>query len=109
MLPLFQANVPRGGPLFNRSIHKPRLFNVSPYTMDRISVSLRFWTQEQAIYYARFLMNKNKIFKRQYLDMPSFYSVNSFQNLAQVINDFHGHSLFAIGVAYNPELIKQFY
>ena len=48
MLPLFQANVPRGGPRFNQRDHKPAFFVVdrpSPYELPRTFVSLRFWTQ----------------------------------------------------------------
>src|SRR3954470_19166596 len=45
MLPLFQPNVPRGGPRFVHREHKQSFFNVerpSPYVLPRTYVSLRF-------------------------------------------------------------------
>ena len=53
MLPLFRPDVPRGGPTFNRRKHKTNFFRRGPYLGRCDSYSLRFWTQEQAIYYAR--------------------------------------------------------
>src|SRR3954469_20844068 len=109
MLPLFQANVPRGGPRFCQRDHKPNFFGKSPYDLPKTSVSLRFWTQDQAIFYAQVLLNKDKLFKHSYLDIPSFYSALAFQNLTQIIDEFHAHRLFSLKDGYNPELIKQFY
>ena len=112
MLPLFQGDVPRGGPKFIQRQHKPSFFGLdrpSPYLSPRTSASLRFWTQEQAIYYTQVLMNKDKIIEHSYLDMPTFYSVLSFQNVAQIIDELHAHRLFALPNGFNPELIKQFY
>ena len=106
MLPLFWADVPRGGRIFSRRTHKPRFFGQSPYLARRDSYSLRFWTQEQAIYYARMLMNKEKIFKHQYLDLPSLYETTCFQNLAEAIDDLHAHRMFSINAGFNPEVIK---
>src|SRR4051812_37335568 len=98
MLPLFQANVPRGGPRFFQRDHKPKFFvagHQSPYEFPRTSVSLRFWTQDQAIYNAQVLLNKDKIFKHSYLDIPSFYSVLAFQNISQIIDELQAHRMFA--------------
>ena len=75
MLPLFRPDVPHGGPTFNRRKHKPHFFGNNPYLNGHDSYSLRFWTQEQAIYYARTLMHKEKIIKHQYLDLPSLYAI----------------------------------
>ena len=33
----------------------------------------------------------------------------AFQNLTQIIDDFHAHRKFSLKDGYNPELIKQFY
>src|SRR3954469_25478796 len=106
MLPLFQASV---GPRFFHCEHKPKFFGRSPYVLPRTSASPRFWTQDQAIFYAQQLLNKDMIFKHSYLYMPSFYSVLAFQNLSQFIDDFHAHRLLSLKDGYNPELIKQFY
>ena len=68
MLPLFRPDVPRGGPLFNPHENKQLFFGDNPYQKPRDSFSLRFWTQEQAIYYTRVLLNKDRIFMHQYID-----------------------------------------
>src|SRR4051812_27837906 len=109
MLHIFQANFPRGGTRFCQRDHKPKFFGKSPYELPRTPVSLRFWMQDQAIFYAQVLLNKDKLFKHSYLYMPSFYSVLAFQNLTQIIDELQAHSLFALKDGYNPELIKQFY
>src|ERR1043165_8909487 len=99
MLPLFQPNVPCGSPCFVQREHKPAFFGVdrpSPYELPRTSASLRFWTQEQAIYYAQVLMNKEKIIQHSYMDMPSFYSVLAFQNISQIIDELQAHCIFAL-------------
>jgi hypothetical protein len=112
MMPLFQPDIPRGGPRFVHRDHKQSFFETirpNPYTLPRTSVSLRFWTQEQAIYYAQVLLNKDKLFDHSYLDMPSFYSVVAFQNISQIIDEMQAHRVFALPNGYNPELIKQFF
>lgn len=108
MLPLFQNYMPCAGPLFDANKHKTIFFN-NPYSKPRDSYSLRFWTQEQAIYYTRMLFNQDKLFKHQYLDFPSMYATGCFQNITPTTNDFHVHRLFAANHSFNPELIKQFY
>lgn len=55
MLPLFRPDVPRGGPILKWREHKPFFFGPNPYEKPRNAYSLRFWTQEQAIYYTRVL------------------------------------------------------
>src|ERR1041385_1315758 len=63
MLPLFRSDVPRGGPIFKMREHKPFFFGTNPYEKPRSAYSLRFWTQEQAIYYTRVLFNKARVFQ----------------------------------------------
>ena len=106
---LFQNNVPHGGPCFNQSDHKLKFFKRSPYESPRTSVSLRFWTQDQAIFYSQVLLNKDKLFKHSFLDMPTFYSTLAFQNMSQIIDELQAHRMFALPNGYNLELIKQFY
>ena len=109
MLPLFTNDMPRGGPVFDAAVHKPKFFSVSPYTQPKDSFLLHFWTQEQAIYYTRMLFNQDVIFKHQYLDIPSLYSTDCFQNITEAIDRFHAHRMFSTKAAFNPELIKQFF
>jgi hypothetical protein len=58
------------GPKFIEAIHMEKLkfFKESPYNGECTSLSPRFWTKEQAIYYARILYLKNIIFAHKYLD-----------------------------------------
>ena len=78
MLPLFRSDVPHGGPIFSLHDHKPKFFVESPYLERRDAYLLLLWTREHAIYYARILMNKEKIFKHQYVDLPSLYATTCF-------------------------------
>src|SRR4051812_40701210 len=109
MLPLFRPDVPRGGPLFNPREHKQLFFSVNPYEKPRDSFLVRFWTQEQAIYYARVLLNKERIYQHLYMDMPSLYSTTCFQNMTETIDELHAQHMFVLKSRYNSEPIKQFY
>lgn len=57
MFPLFPLEDGPRGPKFITAIHKEKLkfFQESPYKGEHTSLSPRFWTKEQAIYYARIL------------------------------------------------------
>jgi hypothetical protein len=52
--PLFSSEYGPNGPAFNEQLNSSKLafFSVSPYEGERTSLSSRFWTEEQAIYYA---------------------------------------------------------
>ena len=68
--PLFPAEYVPNGPVFNEQLHLSKLefFGKSPYEGERTSLSPRFWTKEQAVYYARILFGKNKIFNHKILN-----------------------------------------
>ena len=59
--PLFPAEYGPNGPAFNEQLHSSKLafFGVSPYEGERTSLSLKFWTKEQVVYYARIQFGKN--------------------------------------------------
>ena len=58
--PLFPLEDGPNGPAFNEQLHLLKLafFGVSPYEGERTSLSPGFWTEEQAVYYARILFGK---------------------------------------------------
>ena len=68
--PLFPIDDGPNGPAFNEQFHHSKLafFGTSPYDGERTSMSPRFWTKEQAVYYARILYGKNRIFKHKIMD-----------------------------------------
>jgi hypothetical protein len=78
--PLFPVEDGPNGPAFNEQFHHSKLafFGTSPYDGERTSLSPRFCTKEQAVYYARILYFKNRIFKHKILDFAELESLSCF-------------------------------
>ena len=83
--PLFPVEDGLNGPAFNEQFHLLKLafFGTSPYDGERTSLSPRFWTKEQSVYYARILYEKNRIFKHKILDFAELESLPCFHHIIE--------------------------
>ena len=87
MYPLFPVEDGPNGPAFNEQVHRSKLafFGTSPYDGETTSMTSRFWTKEQAVYYARILYGKNRIFKHKILDFAELESLPCFHHTIEQI------------------------
>jgi hypothetical protein len=109
--PLFPVEDGPRGPKFIEAIHKEKLqfFQESPYKRERTSLSSRFWTKEQAIYYARILYCKNRIFPHKYLDFAELEKIPFYHEAIERIENGFLKAFMRFNHGWNREIILQFY
>jgi hypothetical protein len=109
--PLFSAEYGPNGPAFNEQLHSSKLafFGVSPYEGERTSLSPRFWTEEQAIYYARILFGKHRIFNHKMLNFAKLEEMPYFHNTLHHIEHALIKGFMRFNHGWNKEVILQFY
>lgn len=109
--PLFPAEDGPRGPKFIEQDHRSKLafFGTIPYEGERIALSFRFRMKEHAIYYARILYYKNRIFKHKVLDFVEIEQIPCFHQTIERIEQafLKGFPYFNHG--WNREIILQFY
>jgi hypothetical protein len=109
--PLFPNEDGPRGPKFIKAIHKEKLkfFKESPYNGEHTSLLPRFWTKEQAIYYARILYYKNKIFPHKYLDFAKMERIPCYHDVIERIENGFLKLVLRFCHGWNRKVILQFY
>jgi hypothetical protein len=109
--PLFPAEYGPNGPAFNEQLHVSKLafFGTSPYIGERTSLSPRFWTKEQAVYYARILFGKNRIFNHKILNFAELEEMPRFLHSIEHIEHALLKGFMRFNHGWNREIILQFY
>ena len=109
--PLFPAEYGPNGTAFNQELHLSKLdfFETSPYEGERTSLSPRFWTEEQVVYYARILVGKDRIFNHKILNFAKLEEMPCFHHAIEHIEHalLKGFTHFDHG--WNNEVILQLY
>lgn len=110
-LPIFLEGDGAKRPHFDANIHHEKLafYQKSLYEEEHTSNSARFWTHEQAVYYSRTLLNSNRIFHHEYLDIPLMKNLDCFNQVLQDIEDYQLAKVFTFKHPWNHECILQFY
>jgi hypothetical protein len=88
---------------------KLAFFGTSPYEGECTSLSPRFWTKEQAVYYARILFGKNRIFKHKVLDFAELEGLPCFHRTIKQIEQAFLKGFLRFNHGWNHEVILQFY
>ena len=72
---------------FNTTTHCEKLtfFRKSPYDAPKSAKSLRFWTEEQEVYYTEMMCFKKNFYEHQYLNFRATRTTNCFQNVLKSI------------------------
>jgi hypothetical protein len=109
--PLFPVEDGPNGLAFNEQLHNSKLafFWTSPYEGEPTSLSPRFWTKEQTVYYARILFCKNCIFKHKILDFAELERLPCFHQTIEQIEQVFLKGFLHFNHGWNHEVILQFY
>ena len=108
---MFPVEYGTNGPAFNEQLHLSKLsfFGTSPYEGEKTSMSSRFWTKEQAVYYAHIRFCKNHIFKHKILDFAEPKSLPCFHHTVEEIEHVFVKSSLLFNHGWNQEVIFQFF
>ena len=95
----------------NEQLYSSKLafFEVSPYEGERTYLSLRFWTEEHAIYYARILFGKHMIFNHKILNFAKLEGMPCFHYTLEHIEHALLKGFMRFNHGWNKEIILQFY
>ena len=108
---LFPAGYGPNGHGFNEQLHLSKLvfFGTSPYEGERTSLSPRFWIEEQAMYYARILFGKNRIFNHKVLNFAKLEELPCFHHVIDHFEHAFLKGFLRFNRGWNHEVIHQFY
>jgi len=80
-------------------------FGFGPYEGERTSLSPRFWTEEQAVYYARILFGKNRIFNYKILNFAELEGMPYFHHAITHIEHALLKGFMRFNHGWNKEVI----